>query len=88
MMISESVHISGLIRIGEIIRNAANESIYAPRNLLSVLDNIASTYGGSNLSPECAIHVTDWSGEKIDPTDLHSRCVVSDLIEKAKRRLT
>ncbi len=86
-MIGESVHISSLMRIGEVIQRGARQNIYVPPNFISILNILSSTYDEGSPPLGSPLHVIDWSGEELDPADSSSRHTVVDLIQGAKRRL-
>ncbi len=84
--IGEMIHISALLRLGEKVQVDRRDTSHAPRNLLSVLDAIETSYapdqtGGTDL------RVVGWDGAVLDPGDDEARRKVSDLVQAARQRL-
>jgi type VI secretion system (T6SS) phospholipase Tle1-like effector len=67
--IGESIHISALERLGHAVRIGDAHRFYAPKNLVSVLDDILARYGETG-----ALNVVDYEGDVL-PLDRVKRCV-------------
>ena len=88
LSIGESVHISCLERLGQKVKNGRFTSVYAPRNLLAVMDVISATYAiPSKKMAQADLRIVDWSGNNMDPNDPSSRGRVAELLLDAKKRL-
>ena len=72
--IGERVHISALMRLGQLIRiDDGRRTFYCPPNLIDVLPRIEATYSGESGNKESLkrrdIHIVDWDGKVIDPLE-------------------
>lgn len=63
--IGEAIHISLLERLNQEITVNGRRALYAPRNLLEIIENVRQTYAGAGL--ESPIKIVDWSGEILEP---------------------
>ena len=63
--IGEAIHISLLERLNQKITVNGRTEVYAPRNLLEIIEIVRQTYAGADL--ESPIKIVDWSGETLDP---------------------
>ncbi len=87
--IGERVHISALMRLGQLIRiDDGKRTFYRSRNLIEVLPRIEETYSGeprSNGSRKRRdIHIVDWDGELIDALECDRALAI---IQAARDRL-
>ncbi|MFP5076856.1 T6SS phospholipase effector Tle1-like catalytic domain-containing protein [Rhizobium sp. YIM 134829] len=86
--IGEMVHISALIRLGEMVEVEERAALYQPLNLIAVLPIIAATYGAAK--PDAAFHeilVVGWDGAPLSTHEPEQCSVVLDLIATATARL-
>lgn len=63
--IGEAIHISLLERLNQEITVNGRTGIYAPRNLLEIIEIVRQTYTSKDL--ESPIKVVDWNGEILEP---------------------
>lgn len=63
--IGEAIHISLLERLNQEITVNGRRALYAPRNLLEIIEIVRQTYSGADL--DSPIKIVDWSGEALAP---------------------
>ncbi len=85
--IGEMVHVSALERLGARIEAGDKSEVYAPKNLLRVLDVIEETYSHAERKQPALrdIRVVDWSGCDLDPKK--DEAVVAGIMAAARGRL-
>jgi len=79
--IGEAIHISLLERLNQEITVDGRSGIYAPRNLLEIIEVVRQTYAGANL--ESPVRIVDWSGETLDPGNAVDAAKALAAIERA-----
>lgn len=79
--IGEAVHISVLERLNQEIAVNGRKQSYRPKNLTEILTFVRDTYQASGiLSP---IHVVDWDGTTLKPSDPLQAKIVLEAVNKA-----
>jgi hypothetical protein len=84
--IGEMVHVSALERLGTPVAIGRKTEIYAPKNLLQVLDFVEETYAETKRSTLREIRVVDWSGHDLNPDE--DRAAGAKIVADARGRLT
>ena len=83
--IGEMVHVSALERLGTPVAVGAKTEIYAPKNLLQVLDFVAHTYAETKPPNLREIRIVDWSGDDLDSGA--DRAAGAKIVAQARLRL-
>ena len=83
--IGEMVHVSALERLGTPVAVGAKTEIYAPKNLLEVLDFVAHTYAETKPPNLREIRIVDWSGDDLDSGA--DRAAGAKIVAQARLRL-
>lgn len=79
--IGEAIHISLLERLNQEITVNGRTGVYAPRNLLEIIEIVRQTYAGAPL--EAPVRIVDWSGETLDPYNAADAAKALAAIESA-----
>ena len=87
--LAEMVHVSAIERLGCEVVADDDGDIYAPSNLLAVLDAILATYGAAPglAKPRNDIRVVGWDGHDLDPFNPVDRELGCALLSAAQTRL-
>jgi hypothetical protein len=85
--VGEMIHVSVLLRLGNLVRQEKIVAPYRPKNVLSVIDVIAASYGASGLpKPPRPIRIVQWDGRPLHPTE--DRAAALAIISSARERLS
>ncbi len=82
------IHASVIERLGRPIRGTLWRRKYEPRNLLSLLDVLKSTYGMSEeRKSKNSIRIVTWDGKPLDPSVDADRLSAWQLLKAATERV-